>query len=335
MHDHRLDGLQHWLTQTLAPQTLTITPLAGDASFRRYFRVQLADRTLIAMDAPPDKENSVPFVAIARAFAQLGIQVPQIFAANLEQGFLLLSDLGDRLYLTELNAHNAENLYNNALLVLPQIQSCREVSGWSLPHFNRDFILREWRLFQEWVLQQHWGLPLTVSEQYLLVDAFEFLVEAALAQPQVCVHRDYHSRNLLVLDNDAVGVLDFQDAVWGPITYDAVSLLRDCYISWPRAEIERWCLNFHTHLTDTKQLNDVSAAQFMRWFDLLGIQRNLKALGIFARLNHLYKRPNYLKDIPVGLNYILEVSADYPELAKFRHFLQTNAIPQLTEALEK
>jgi len=331
MQDQRLDLLREWLIHCLAKTHFTIQPITGDASFRRYFRILLDGQSYIAMDAPPDKEDCRPFVAIARAFEQLGVQVPHIFAFDLTQGFLLLTDFGDRLYVGELTPDNFTRLYANALTALNQIQMCQTVADWSLPHFGHDFLLREWQLYVDWVVDRHWGVRTTVHEQHLLANTFELLLNASTAQPQVCVHRDYHSRNLLRLDNDGVGVLDFQDAVWGPITYDAVSLLRDCYIDWPRAEIEKIILSFYQQLCDAGHLNKIAREEFIRWFDLMGIQRNLKALGIFARLKHLYHRPNYLQYIPRGLNYVLQVTKDYPELHEFRQFLENRAVPETWE----
>jgi hypothetical protein len=325
MQDQRLFLLQEWLTHHFASQHFTIQPITGDASFRRYFRVEHEQQTYIAMDAPPDREDCKPFIAIALAFARLGVQVPHIFTYNLDYGFLLLTDLGDRLYLGELTLDNFVTLYKKALLVLNQIHACDTVENWSLPHFGPDFLLREWQLYIDWVVERHWQIKTSVHEHHLLANTFELLVNAASSQPQVCVHRDYHSRNLLCLANDGVGVLDFQDAVWGPITYDAVSLLRDCYIDWPRQEIEKILALYYQQLCDAGQLKNRSLAEFTRWFDLMGIQRNLKALGIFARLKHLYDRPNYLQYIPRGLNYVLQVSENYPELNSFRQFLQHSA----------
>lgn len=323
--DARLIALRHWLQTTLPSSSWTLQQLAGDASFRRYFRVTLSDQTLIAMDAPPPQEDTRPFIAIAQAFAKLAVTVPEIIAADPQQGFLLLSDFGDQLYSQILNENNADSLYQKALAVLPRIQACREFSGWTLPHFNHEFIRREWNLFYQWVLEKHWQLTPSFEQQTILTNAFEFLLQEISAQPTTCVHRDYHSRNLLLLKNNAVGVLDFQDAVWGPIPYDAVSLLRDCYVVWPHEQVRQWALHYYQQSRDHGLLNkQISSEQFMRWFDLLGIQRHLKAVGIFARLKHLYHKSNYLQDIPRGLNYILQVSENYPELKKFRALLQTH-----------
>lgn len=333
MFDQRLALLKQWLAHTLATPNFQIQAITGDASFRRYFRIQSAHQNFIVMDAPPDKEDCRPFVAIARAFAQLGVQVPHIFAFDLAAGFLLLTDFGDRLYLNELTADNFSQLYTDALTVLVQIQTCTAVADWTLPHFGHEFIAREWQLYLDWVVNRHWNITTTVHEQHLLANTFELLLNSATTQPQVCVHRDYHSRNLLRLADNGVGVLDFQDAVWGPITYDAVSLLRDCYIDWPRQQIEKIIERFYLQVRDEGRLKNISLAEFTRWFDLMGIQRHLKAIGIFARLKHLYERPNYLPYIPRGLNYVMQVIENYPELKDFRYFLQKSAVPQLLEII--
>lgn len=320
MLDHRHNALQYWITQTLKNTSFELTPLAGDASFRRYFRVQLADRTLVAMDAPPDRENSRPFVAIATAFAQQGIQVPEILASDLNQGFILLSDFGDHLYLNLLNANNVDLLYEKALNVLPRIQACQQnITDWPLSHFNEAAIQRELALFPEWFLCKHLNFTTTASVEKLLTDTFSLLTQSAIEQPQLCVHRDYHSRNLLLLEDGGVGVLDFQDAVWGPITYDLVSILRDCYIAWPQQQVEKWALNFYEQINLKKH----SQEQFLRWFDFMGIQRHVKVLGIFSRLCHRDNKPNYLNDLPRIMNYLLEACEKYSELKSFRNFLQT------------
>lgn len=325
MQDQRYDTLKNWLDQILQCQEITIHKLAGDASFRRYFRVQTAAQNYVVMDAPPEKEDCKPFVAIAKAFLTLGVTVPAIIAQDLDQGFILLSDLGDDLYLKVLNAQTADELYHNAIDSLALIQTCQEVPGWELPHFAEPLLLREWNLFDEWVVHKHWDAQLTQQDQKLLKNTFELLQTEFLAQPKICVHRDYHSRNLLKLKDGNVGVLDFQDAVWGPITYDLISLLRDCYISWPQERVAKWVQYNFAKLQQQARYKNLSSEQFQRWFDLLGIQRHLKCLGIFTRLNYLYEKPGYLKDVAPTLNYILMASENYPELTEFKNFLQRYA----------
>lgn len=320
MLDQRGHVLQSWATQTLNNPSIEFTPLAGDASFRRYFRVKAANQTLIAMDAPPDKENIQPFIAIANAFANQGVQVPEIVASDLQQGFMLLSDFGDHLYLNLLNADNANMLYEKALNALSRIQTCEQkIPHWPLPYFDEAFIRMELERFPQWFLIKHLNIEITQPVEQLLEDTFKVLIQNALEQPQLCVHRDYHSRNLMALDNGKVGVLDFQDAIWGPITYDLVSLLRDCYIAWPHEQVEKWVLFYYQQ----NNLHKYSEEQFIRWFDLMGIQRHLKVLGVFARLCYRDNKPNYLNDFPRIMNYLLEVCDKYSELKLFKEFLQT------------
>lgn len=318
--DQRFEMLRGWLNQTgLTIQK--IMPLAADASFRRYFRVHSGSKTLMAMDAPPAKENSLPFVNIAKVFNAKNLQVPKVIACDLTQGFLLLSDLGDDLYFRILKEQNAEQLYQNAIKELLIIQTCKQGCGFDFPAFD-DLMLEELQRFREWYLLKHLKLNLNGNEETLLLETFQFLIQSALDQPQVCVHRDYHSRNLLQLPENRVGILDFQDAVWGPITYDLVSLLRDCYIAWPSEQVEKWALSYYEQAKTAKLLNAINSQQFLRWFDLMGIQRHLKAIYIFARKFHRDNNPNYLGDIPRTLNYVLSVSEKYPELKNFREFLK-------------
>lgn len=321
MNDPRFSDLQNWLQQIFPAQNFQLKKLAGDASFRRYFRVHLPDKTLIAMDAPPDKENSQPFFAIAKAFSALGIEVPHILNADLSQGFLLLSDLGDNLYLNELTAENADQLYSAALQVLQKIQLCQVIPEYSLPRFNETLYARELQLFPDWFLQRHLKFPMDVQQEYLLADTFEKLINSALKQPQVCIHRDYHSRNLLHVNNSTVGVLDFQDAVIGPITYDAVSLLRDCYIAWPDSDTTRWALQYHQNLREQKLLTTHTQDEFLRWFDWMGIQRHIKVIGIFSRLCYRDDKSVYLNDIPRIFNYLLTVCDKHTELKAIKNFL--------------
>lgn len=330
MSDSRLTALCAWLNSVLKTSDITPTPLVGDASFRRYFRLQMQGRSLIAMDAPPELENSQSFVNVAQCFSASGIRVPTIYATDLAQGFLLLEDLGDKLYLRELTADNADVLYQNALASLLQIHRCQEVSVHTLPHFDTAFIERELYAFQEWFLAKYLQVQLP---QQVLTDAFAVLAASAAEQPQVCVHRDYHSRNLLVLEQNEVGVLDFQDAVWGPITYDAVSLLRDCYIAWPKERVYSWILNFYQCTCDAGLIANIPVDQFIRWFDLMGMQRHMKAIFIFARKYLRDSTPMYLADIPRALTYILDVSARYPEFATLRRHLLDQVMPRMEERI--
>lgn len=330
MTDTRLLQLQVWLEKIAINENVSVAKLAGDASFRRYFRITIADKTFIAMDAPPEKENCRPFVAIAKAFAKENIQVPEIFHADLEQGFLLLSDFGDDLLFNKLTPNNADNFYNQALEVIPRIQYCKKIPDLELAYFCDKPIVMELSYFTDWFLQKHLGLTIPHKVSSLLQQSFNEIIHVASIQPQHCIHRDFHSRNLLVLSNQQMGVLDFQDAVWGPITYDAVSLLRDCYIAWPKKNVELWAENFF-ELVKNPSLKKISSEHFLYWFDLVGIQRHLKVLGIFARLFHRDHKSGYLADMPRILNYIISVSENYPSLTRLKSFLKETVTPALTE----
>ena len=323
----RIEQLKTWLASLPEIADFTFEPASGDASFRRYFRVGVNDRTFIAMDAPPEQENTAPFIRIADAFESIGLNVPHIHARDLQQGYLLLDDLGSTLYLEQLDESNVERLYGDALGALVTIQACgpRE----NLPDYDRELLMREMELFRDWLLGRQLGLELSESEHAMLDRTFAFLADNALEQPRVCVHRDYHSRNLMFTDNHNPGILDFQDAVLGPVTYDLVSLLRDCYISWPGAQVEAWCLGYFELAVQSGVLQKEHEDQFLRWFDLMGVQRHLKASGIFARLNQRDGKPGYLRDIPRTLGYIIELVGVYPELVTLGDMIQKRILPKL------
>ena len=325
----RLAALQQWLEDDCGLAGCRIEAASGDASFRRYFRVTLADGgTRIAMDAPPDKEDCGPFVTVAGQLAAAGLHVPAIMAEDLAQGFLLLEDLGSTHYLDVLDAASADRLYGDALGSLLSLQACGPHEG--LPQYDAALLQREMALFSDWLLDRHLGLELDAAERAMLVDTFARLVDNALAQPQVCVHRDYHSRNLLVPPAGQVpGVIDFQDAVIGPVTYDLVSLLKDCYIAWPQERVDGWALGYFELAVQSGVLRDEHENDFLRWFDLMGAQRHLKAAGIFARLYHRDDKPGYLKDIPRTLGYIVAAAARNPELAGLAELIDRRVLPAL------
>ncbi|QKT04366.1 phosphotransferase [Ectothiorhodospiraceae bacterium 2226] len=319
--DERFDALTRWLREDLRLPAFDIAPASSDASFRRYFRVGYtaagAAVTRIAMDAPPPQEDVGPFIHTAALLGDMGLNAPRVLAAAPEQGFLLLTDLGNRPYLDALDEDSVERLYGDALGALCTLQAQGPRADGALPSYDRTLLLTEMGLFREWYLQRHLDIALSDAEERGLERIFAFLADAALEQPRVCVHRDYHSRNLMVCEGHNPGILDFQDAVIGPLTYDLVSLLRDCYIAWPRARVEAWALGYRTLLLRREVLSEEAAdeARFLRWFDLMGVQRHLKAAGIFARLNARDGKPGYLKDIPRTLGYVVEVAGRYPELA--------------------
>jgi hypothetical protein len=323
----RLEQLKHWLETELDFREYTLNPASTDASFRRYFRVMHGDRSFIVMDAPPDREDSRPFISISRMFFDVGLNVPDVIDADLDLGFLLLSDLGSRPYLDELNTETVERLYGDALGALATIQTCIPDQG-ALPPYDHTLLLTEMELFREWLVGRHLNITPDSAQTACIDTAFAQLAENALEQPQVCVHRDYHSRNLMLTERNNPGILDFQDAVIGPVTYDLVSLLRDCYIAWPRAQVEDWALGYQELALQSGILREEyeDPVRFLRWFDLMGMQRHLKAAGIFARLNHRDGKPGYLDDIPRTLAYVVEVAAGYDELAVFGDFVATDVL---------
>lgn len=282
------------------------------------------------MDAPPEKEDARPYIAIARRFHALGLNVPRILEQDLERGFLLLSDLGERLYLPQLSEATVERLYGDALgaLIVLQTGTYTENAIGFLPDYDEALLRRELELFRDWYLGRHLGLALTRPQTRLLDEAFETLIASARAQPQVWVHRDYHSRNLLVTGENNPGIVDFQDAVLGPVTYDLVSLLRDCYIAWPRAQVEDWAKGYHALALQSGIPVGDDDTQFLAWFDLMGVQRHLKASGIFARLYHRDGKPGYLPDIPRTLGYVLDVAAHYPQLEPLAALLHELRVPE-------
>jgi aminoglycoside/choline kinase family phosphotransferase len=320
--DSRLDGLTRWVVEELGFAGCRIEPASADASFRRYFRVTRGDDNYIVMDAPPDKENVAPFVQVAQALATMRLNVPIVLARDVAAGYLLLSDLGSRQYLDELKTNrDVDRLYSDALEALATMQTAGGEAARSLPHYDRELLLREMELLPEWFLGRHLGLKLGGAERRLLDRSFDVLVRAALSQPTAFVHRDYHSRNLLVTSDNNPGILDFQDAVSGPVTYDAVSLLKDCYIAWPRERVLGWLRDYRQQLMRAGFSSGVEEPQFIQWFDLMGLQRHIKVLGIFARLHYRDGKPGYLRDLPRVLDYARAAAASYPETAEFSQFV--------------
>lgn len=316
-NDMREKALSAWLLNDCQLPTFTLQAMQGDASFRRYLRVKVSEHSFVAMDAPPEKESCHSFIAIAKALRAHGLQAPEVFFADTQQGFLLLSDFGDKTYLRTLNHDNADSLYKMALRALSHMQACQQVADHLLPTFSADFMQQEWAWHKEWFTQKL--LNLKLEQETELDNCFQILMESALAQPRVFMHRDYHAGNLMVL-TDEVGILDFQDAFRGPVTYDVVSLLRDCYIDWPAQKIDEW-LAFYFHcLNEQNVLTDISFAQFKQWFDLMGLERHLKALFTFARKKVRDNQPQYLAYIPRTLHYIQQVSSQYPTLSPLHDY---------------
>jgi aminoglycoside/choline kinase family phosphotransferase len=311
--DARKQELVNWL-ESIGKPVDSIEPASADASFRRYFRVYSDGERFIVMDAPPDREDISPFIRIAGRFLEIGLNVPSIFRQERERGFLLMSDLGSNTYLQALNPDSADRLYGDALSALLVLQQSTYSDPAFLPPYDRQLLLNEMTLFPEWLLKRHLGLRLSEAQQGSLRETFNFLAANALEQPSVWVHRDYHSRNLMVSTNRNPGILDFQDAVCGPVTYDLVSLLRDCYINWPPDRVEEWVKDYHQLALGSGIPVPEDVELFLRWFDLMGVQRHLKAAGIFARLYHRDGKSGYLADIPRTLAYIGLLRNRYPEL---------------------
>ena len=326
--DKRFEVLKEWTGRVLGAGAFDIRTASADASFRRYFRVTQGQRRLIVMDAPPDQGGMHSYVSIARHFHALGLNVPEVLEQDHERGFLLITDLGEQLYLGSLNEQTVERLYGDALGALIVLQAGTSATADKfLPDYDEALLLREMEIFREWYLGRHLGLRLSAGQKRVLDEVFAQLARSALAQPRVWVHRDYHSRNLMVTRLNNPGILDFQDAVLGPVTYDLVSLLRDCYIAWPRERVEDWVKGYHELALQSGIPAGEDDAGFLRWFDLMGVQRHLKASGIFARLNHRDGKPGYLADIPRTLGYVHEVSARYPELQPLQALLRELKLP--------
>lgn len=328
--DKRLAELTRWVKSLFEDNSVRIEPASADASFRRYFRVYHGEQSQIVMDAPPDKENSEPFVRIAGYLEQMGLTAPRVLHQMPEKGYYLLSDLGDQPYLPNLTEQSADKMYHDAIQALAIMQSSGTQFKDALPAYDESLLQSEMALFTDWFLSRHLDLELSEADRGVLQRTYDFLIQSALEQPKVFVHRDYHSRNLMLISDHShdanPGILDFQDAVWGPMTYDLVSLLRDCYISWPPELIVSWVQQFYDMMKS--DLAGVSFAQFMRWFDLMGIQRHLKATGIFCRLNYRDNKPGYLNDIPRTFGYIFDVSQNYPELDSFSDLLKHHVVKE-------
>ena len=313
-NDARLSQLKAWLEDVLQSAAFEIEVASADASFRRYFRVQYQQQTWIAMDAPPDKENCQPFINITKLIETAGVQSPHIFHANIKSGFMLLSDLGSNPYLDQLNINTVHHLYSDALYALHKMQNIKA----ELPLYDAKQLQQEMNLFNDWFLSRHLNISLHNNQQKILQNSFNFLIKQAQQQTQVFVHRDYHSRNLMVTEKNNPGVIDFQDALIGPYTYDLVSLLKDCYISWPRHIQLRFVEQFYNELPE--KVTDLST--FIKHYDLMGLQRHIKVAGIFCRLYYRDHKNNYLNDLPLTLAYIIDVCARYDETLPLLQLLQ-------------
>ncbi len=318
MTDKRAQLLQDWLNSLFDIAENSFAPLSGDASFRRYFRFIAKNEMgidllpLIAVDPPPHQEDSQRFIDIALLLTDNNLPAPKIYMAS-DDGFYVQQDFGDQLLHTSLNENSSDQLYASAM---NHIVAMQQLPTSNFPSYNSTLLQTEMRLFTDWYLSKHLNVVLTENNQNTLTSTYQLLEDNALEQPQAFVHRDYHSRNLMLLDNDILGIIDFQDAVLGPITYDLVSLLRDCYIDWPQEKIDSWMNQFMNKLP-----NKYNNEKFVRWFDLMGMQRHLKAIGIFSRLNYRDNKPSYMSDIPRTMNYVTAISGKYEELESFHQFI--------------
>jgi len=311
---NRQQAFKNWLADILGDNTVELTAMTGDAGFRRYYRIKRENKTLIAVDAPNDKSNNQAFIALQQSFAAQGLLVPDIIAVNREHGFFCLSDLGNTMLADVLTAESMQEDYQKAIALLP-ILSKTPVDDYHLPTFDRAFIQTELDIFTQWLIGEFLAIKAQIDVNKLQ-QCFDVLIDNALAQPQVVMHRDFHSRNIMVLTHGEYAMIDFQDAVIGPITYDPVSLLRDCYVKWPQSSVKslfEWCIE--QIIAADSSLKEIDIKQWQRWFDLTGLQRHVKVAGIFPRLSLRDNKNGYLHDTTLVLNYIIEVSAQYPELS--------------------
>ncbi|ANF81993.1 phosphotransferase [Acinetobacter sp. NCu2D-2] len=324
MNTQREQLIQTWVASVLESDQFEISFLAGDASFRRYARIKLNNKTFMLMDAPPEKEDCVPFVTIDEFFHQHGVRVPEIVAKDLENGFLLLEDFGDVLLSTLLNDDTVDAYYEQSFKQLIQLQS---ISGEEhFPAYSYEKLISEMELLTDWMLPALKIVP-TEDEAALIKRTFAILANTALAQPQVIVHRDFHSRNLMKVGDDTeLGVIDFQDAVIGADTYDLISITRDAYVQWNADRVYRWFETFYNLLPASTKV-DRDLDQFKKDADMMAIQRHIKILGIFVRLFERDGKSGYLKDLPRVMWYLLEETQGYTELDAFMQFIRVRVLP--------
>lgn len=329
--DTRRQALYDWsvnyLTQHTNYQAQQLSVVSGDASFRRYFRLHHSNGTYIAVDAPPEKENSQPFVAIAQALYAHGVHVPQVIAYDFDLGFMLLSDLGDTMLRPCLTNDTVNDLYQQAMRELITIQSCPAPSDYALPPYDSSRLMTEMALLKDWFIAKYLNIALSAEEVTWLDNTCQHIADEIAKQPTVFVHRDYHSRNLMIVNNNTLGVIDFQDAVIGAISYDLVSLLRDAYVEWPQERVIAWVEDFRQLLHQQGQITQVDAAQFLTWFDYMGAQRHLKVVGIFARLSLRDGKHGYLEDIPLVFKYLLNEIKAYEPLKPLYNWLCERIMP--------
>jgi aminoglycoside/choline kinase family phosphotransferase len=324
----REQQLSLWVAEQLGctPESVQLKPIASDAGFRRYFRFATPSQWL-AVDAPPQTEDTRQFVALARYLSEHKVNTPEIMAADETTGFLLVEDFGDELLHRQLTPATADKLYREAFASLISLASCSDQPA-LIPRYDLELLRRELNIFSEWFVTALLGYPLNPTENTMLDGIFSALEHSALEQPQCLVHRDFHSRNLLIRSDNSLGVIDFQGALWGGCTYDLVSLLRDCYIRWPADQVTTWALEYRKTAINSGLLDStIDEETYLRWFDWMGLQRHIKVLGIFARLNLRDGKPHYLKDLPLVIRYTLEVAQTYSELKPFADWFCDKLLP--------
>lgn len=324
----REQQLSRWVADQLncEPASIELKPIASDAGFRRYFRFNSPSQWL-AVDAPPQTEDTHQFVILARYLSEHKVNTPNILAADEASGFLLVEDFGDELLHRQLSPITADKLYREAFASLVSLAACPDQPA-LIPRYDLELLRRELTIFSEWFVAALLGYPLNPAEQAMLDRLFKALESSALVQPQCLVHRDFHSRNLLIRSDNSLGVIDFQGALWGGCTYDLVSLLRDCYIRWPADQVTDWVLEYRkTSIASGLLEANIDEKTYLRWFDWLGLQRHIKVLGIFARLNLRDGKPHYLKDLPLVIRYTLEVAQAYSEFKPFADWFSAKLLP--------
>ncbi len=334
MTDMRRAAIHRWLDSETGFQLQSLAIASADASFRRYWRAtDRAGNTAIVMDAPPDKEDIAPYLKIAGLLAPLGVHVPEVRAVDPAQGFVLMEDLGSQSYLAALESgSDPDTLYDDAIRALLAMQLQGGAAARELAAYDAAALEREMALMPEWFLRRHLQYRMNPDEEALLARTMAWLRDEVLRQPVVFVHRDYHSRNLMRLPANNPGVIDFQDAVAGPVAYDLVSLFKDCYIRWPRERLQVWLRNYRQrlHAADGgRTLAGCDERELLRWFDLAGLQRHVKVLGIFARLCHRDGKPGYLADLPLTLNYVRDAAARYSETQALARWIEERLVAQL------
>lgn len=322
---------KQWISEQLQSEDFDVQSLRNDASFRSYYRIKQQDYSYVVMDAPPEREKTDEFVEIAKLWKTHALPVPHVFAWEKQKGYVLLSDFGDTVLLDVLNDHNVENYYHQAIDLLVHLQ---ERAPQNLPLFDETHIRSELSLFEDWFCTKLLNLTLSQDEKNLLESVTQQLVANCLNQPQVTIHRDYHSRNLMILSEAGhFGLIDFQDAMIGPLTYDLVSILKDCYVKWPSEKIQVWAKQYFEKINSLMpELNNFEL--FMQWFDLTGLQRHLKVLGIFSRLKLRDNKPRYIHDMPRIIQYVTDVTGRYEMLAPFDEWLRKSILPELSRIVE-